>query len=111
MNKYQKALNKIVDVIEGDFSIAGIFFEHNEKTYDALDILKELVENTTPKKVIVEGFVNCFDCFDTCISYEEEIKKCPNCQQSLYDESEEIDLVGWNCCPNCGQALDWSEEE
>lgn len=32
---------------------------------------------------------------------------CPNCQEDLWDLKE----CGFNACPYCGQAIDWSEEE
>lgn len=59
----------------------------------------ELIEKATPKKTIWNksgGF------------YE-----CPNCTLSLeyvYDLHKRIDSE-FECCPYCGQALDWSEEE
>lgn len=30
---------------------------------------------------------------------------CPNCEEDLMDLAE----CGFNCCPYCGQAIDWSE--
>lgn len=32
---------------------------------------------------------------------------CPNCQEDLWDLKE----CGFNACPYCGQAIDWSREE
>ena len=32
---------------------------------------------------------------------------CPDCQEDLFDLKE----CGFNTCPYCGQAIDWSEEE
>lgn len=31
---------------------------------------------------------------------------CPNC-----DKSYEVDYDSYDFCPNCGQAIDWSDEE
>ena len=33
---------------------------------------------------------------------------CPNCKGSLYDEKRN---VYHNYCPDCGQAIDWSDDE
>ena len=94
MNKYQEAINKIIYVIEGDFSIAGIFFEHNDKTYDAIDILKELADKTTPKKVKHNEDFDLYGC-----------PSCDFCDQiwGTFKKS--------NCCPNCGQKIDWGDGE
>jgi hypothetical protein len=50
-------------------------------------ILKELVERATPKKVIYEN-------------NDSGIGECPNCRERIFTP---------DFCPNCGQALDWSE--
>ena len=120
MNKYLEALEGAIErssIINNCCQFVGECIKSDECKYNDAKLmcddyvcfktLQELVDKDTPKKVIVEGFANYSDCFDTCISYEE-IKKCPNCQQSLYDESEEVDLERYDYCPYCGQALDWS---
>lgn len=61
----------------------------------ALEILEELAERDTPKKVIYE---------------EPDIPKCPNCNSpncTIYNgHSDDIEL---NFCDDCGQRLDWSD--
>ena len=61
------------------------------------NVLAELVEKATPKK------------YAERVEFVDEVKwmheSCPNCK-------EIIDEFGYYpYCPNCGQALDWSEEE
>lgn len=58
---------------------------------------------------------------------EYRIKKKPNCEGDRYDEDgyliydtwicpncgkyHEVDYDNYDFCPDCGQALDWSDEE
>ncbi len=37
-----------------------------------------------------------------------DMANCPECDHTF---EEGYDGWGENCCPNCGQALDWSEDE
>lgn len=37
--------------------------------------------------------------------FEDGKLLCPNCEEDLMDLAE----CGFNCCPYCGQKLDWSE--
>lgn len=37
--------------------------------------------------------------------FEDGKLLCPNCEEDLMDLAE----CGFNCCPYCGQAIDWSE--
>lgn len=37
--------------------------------------------------------------------FEDGKLLCPNCEEDLMDLAE----CGFNCCPYCGQNLDWSE--
>jgi ribosomal protein S27AE len=63
----------------------------------ALDRLDDLEAKATPKKVAqtwVEQENRCFD--------------CPNCGETWFAAN---DVVDFKFCPQCGQALDWSEKE
>ena len=51
MNKYQEAFNRLIWFVEAENGCAGIFFEHDGKTYEAMDIIQELVEKATQKEV------------------------------------------------------------
>ena len=86
MNKSQESLEFIVTATNG---LEGIVSQIN--------VLAELVEKATPKK------------YAERVEFVDEVKwmhaSCPNCK-------EIIDEFGYYpYCPNCGQALDWSEEE
>lgn len=37
--------------------------------------------------------------------FEDGKLLCPNCEEDLMDLAE----CGFNCCPYCGQAIDWSD--
>lgn len=65
-----------------------------------LDVAIECIEKQIPKKPILEadGYADDELVYDTWI--------CPNC-----DKSYEVDYDSYNFCPNCGQAIDWSDEE
>ena len=69
----------------------------------------DVLENK-PKKVIKETISDAYDCDDRSIDFEYEIKKCPNCDFDLVNETEGTDFEDWDYCPNCGQKLDWSDE-
>ena len=93
MNKYKKALNDFEEELKQMYGC-------DEANMD-LDIssIKELVERATPKKVMFNS--------------ENDIQwnVCPVCvndiEQFIYDQKHELDLE-LKHCPNCGQALDWS---
>ena len=74
MNKYKKMLNYLNRV--------------SPPTQNDYDLIKELVERATPKKILYRqmGTKQCKICGSFKISY------------------------GYNFCPNCGQALDRSDE-
>lgn len=109
MNKYQEALitvSKSCKSLAMEFSFSKIC----DTDKKALNILKELVDKETPKKVIKETIYDAYDCNDRSIGFEYEIKNCPNCNLDLVNETEDRDFEDWDYCPNCGQKLDWSDE-
>ena len=59
------------------------------ETYEAVDIAIKALEKQIPKKPITD---------DRYIMYI-----CPRCNDFI--------KVSHNYCPNCGQELDWSDEE
>lgn len=95
MNKYQKALNLVIKVVEMDNGCAGIFFKYNSEMFEAIDVLKELVEKATPKKAIKSDVQD--------IRYITKYE-CPNCGGNFTGK-----LLDY--CYHCGQAIDWSDEE
>lgn len=96
MNKYWEALSSLHDFVGGEIGCAAIFFEIDGITYEALDTVEELVEKATPKKpndLIYhnDGYIKFF------------AGKCPNCETVVNDD--------YSFCFECGQAIDWSEED
>lgn len=92
MNKYQEALNKITFTI-ADLSSAD---EGWIKDSEAVKTIQELVDKATPKKPIVESSGD----FNGVPVYDEYY--CPSC-------GERVDDTDHHC--ECGQRLDWSDEE
>lgn len=87
MNKYQQALNNCVN--------------RWAPTAD-WNLLKALVEKATPKKP-KEKLIDVY-CGE--IPSEKELHYyCQNCNEWVGDE-----WFKYNFCPNCGQAIDWSEK-
>lgn len=100
MNKYQEAYERIECVEIYEYAGARFpVFEMKTDYKSDLDVLKELVDRATPKKVI---FTNV-----DITTHADEFriikrwKNCPICQSKA---------IG-NYCQNCGQFLDWSEEQ
>ena len=64
-----------------------------------LEVLEELAERATPKKPVKKKFneATMWDCAD----YFVERNACPACERKMINKSD--------FCPECGQALDWSE--
>ena len=83
--KYQEAISSITFTMH--LRVKPKALGHCED--ENLDLLQELVDKATPKKPTKSV--------------------CPNCDSwDIY--SEEFDNK-YNFCPNCGQAIDWSENE
>lgn len=111
MNKYQKALSLVIEVVEMDNGCAGIFFKDNGEIFEAIDVLKELIEKTIPKK---PAFNKLFENEETASIYDEYgfinpvICVCPHCRGSgIYDFEYD---VKFKHCTDCGGAIDWSDE-
>ena len=77
----QEALNQISLLF--DYNVHGV-------TNEAIEYAISAIESLIPEKPIYGGSIN------TIIPL-----KCPGCRRILDAESK--------CCPNCGQALDWSD--
>ena len=67
---------------------------------EAMEMAIEALEKQIPKRPFYEG-----DGFwDGKLVYDTWI--CPCCEKKY-----EVDYDDYDYCPNCGQAIDWSEEE
>lgn len=78
--------------------------DHQQKAENQTELMNitiEALEKQIPKKPYIQQDERNNDCFE-----------CPNCDSFIgfavdcKDEHYQIPF-----CPNCGQALDWSEEE
>lgn len=88
MNKYQRAL-KVLSASEQQA------WKEGYDVYDlqeAKDLLKELVQKATPKKLshVFEVLYTCPSCGMGYIKYDKNYDYCPYCGQALkWDEEEE----------------------
>ena len=83
MNKYEKALD-------------NVSAEWGTSDRD-IDILEELVDRATPKKLIKYEELSC-------VNYV-----CPICENKYYDSENNRKYIKY--CPNCGQCIDWSDKQ
>lgn len=101
-NRYKEALSGMC--CECEMFGAKCANIYKGRKCDDYETLQELIERTTPKKprkltydlLIKEGWV-----------YE-----CPNCGSACGENKYHAEVTtNENYCPNCGHAIDWSEEE
>lgn len=93
MNKYQKALdylaeNSMYETVERRGR--EIWKEVTHEGIEAQELLQELVDRATPKKLVYKHPFKAFGW-------------CPSCNYSITKRNYP------KFCGNCGQALDWSE--
>lgn len=91
MNKYQEAYNLIFNEL---IPMPELNYIDVKRLFDSMDLLQELVDKETPKKVLNKHKEYCFP------SAYRLSGKCPNCKNHV-DESK--------YCNRCGQKLDWSD--
>jgi uncharacterized protein (UPF0212 family) len=63
--------------------------------YRAIDLANKALEKQIPKKPVLYG------------DSEDGKLLCPNCDEDLWEVKE----CGFNACPYCGQAIDWSDDK
>ena len=92
--KVQKAI-KILDYIAGE----NILYKMGDKEISAIEMAMEALEKQIPKKPYLEGdgYADGYLVYDTWI--------CPHCEKHY-----EVDYDDYDYCPNCGQKIDWSEQ-
>ena len=96
MNKYQEAYLKLLSTFNG--MQLGINNHNTLEITQSFNIIKELVDKEIPKKPKIDRlYYNCHngECDKAFIYY------CPVCNIGSVEDM--------NYCPECGQALDWSE--
>lgn len=102
MNKCKKALNTIGDTLT--YYMVGkdlASLPSVNEIYDSMATLREIVNKETQKKPL-----------DVCTPVVKW-GLCPVCKGELNKLGSKPNRVFSNqkYCPDCGQALDWSEEE
>jgi hypothetical protein len=90
MNKYQEALNDVINNHKG-FKVKN----------DSFWLLQELVDKETPKKVEKDMVLE--ECDFSFNVYKKIIPICPSCKHIFLRKGQPY-------CSECGQKLDWSEE-
>lgn len=86
MNKYQKALNETI----------GTDYEYVRGQYKNIDLLQELVDKSTPMKPSLASTTNVQG-----LAFRKYT--CPHCAGAMFNKL--------NYCYDCGQKLDWSEDD
>lgn len=73
-------------------------------TQEDLQTIKEALEKQIPKKPIVKSY------FCHYVNYQDFL--CPYCRNHIILKVDGNFIAGkkQQYCPNCGQALDWSEQ-
>ena len=102
MNKYQEALDGLVNVKENFVYHEGKMIQI--KNIKNAKLLQELVDKATPKKPIKLDYKLLLD--------EGWRYECPICKCAIGINTNAFDYTqeeGY--CPTCGQALDWSTNE
>ena len=97
----------LFDPSTGEMGIPEMLNETDRSFYDVhLEAVKAL-EKLTPKKPDIEGISRTVICV-----------KCPNCQQELFRFFYSVGKHNWNeaqkshkYCEDCGQAIDWTDDE
>ncbi len=94
MNKYQEALDRIMN---DDYDFPNDYYGEDRATAMERDeeTLQKLIERATPKKPLHEVMLFCDEYIET--------RLCPNCNENLPFKC--------NYCMDCGQSLDWGDEE
>lgn len=97
MNKYQEALNYLIENIE-------MLNRHSDgsfcQPYSSKNTLQELVDKAIPKKPLI-AFADAVTADGSIV--QKTALVCPSCKSLLVERQ--------SYCPLCGQALDWRVED
>ena len=96
-SKYQEALDRLC---ENDYFDENCNCNCDLIVMDRI-LLQELVDKAVPKKPFYEA-----DGYDENGELIYDTWICPNCHHYY-----EVDYDDYDYCPNCGQAIDWSDED
>ena len=102
MNKYQEALGFLKESAYENYLRHYVQTSKEKVTlFKSSEALQELVDRATPKKPDYWGDGIETDDGSTPFDHWD----CPCCGHSY-----ELDYEEYDYCPNCGQAIDWSNE-
>ena len=103
MNKYQEALDYLavsLQVFDETVDDKPYRDELDAKRETARKELQELVDKATPKKPKIRAFNEAKSW--ECVNYLTEREACSLCERKF--------ICKYKYCPNCGQRIDWSED-
>ncbi len=90
MSKESEALNYLVSL-----AVAGNRENHRGKIFESQDIIKNALKRNEPMKVDLETKYT--------LPYSGTYYECPRCGKRV--------MRKYNYCPDCGKALDWSDDK
>ena len=94
-------MKKHIEIIERMMFAMVNYTVDGKRIYPTLKAAKDALEKQIPKKPDLEG-----DGYDEKGELIYDTGYCPNCRHMF-----EVDYDATIHCPNCGQALDWSEND
>lgn len=92
--------SEAIEAIQFDLEIGGEI--HSQVLHDAVDVAIQALEKQIPKKPIMKQYFE---------DLEEKYLCCPTCGEILTDRIPADNKTFCFHCMNCGQKLDWSDEE
>lgn len=96
MNKYEEALDWLTwRCMEPNDDYEGLVYDQvpDFEIEANIEPLRELIERATPTKLRKTNFT----------------RRCPSCNRQMSNLKNAHPNIKF--CPNCGQALDWSEDD
>lgn len=101
----QEAIKNIDDILDSPYLCdESIDYQLTTDDIECLEMAKKAIEKQIPKKPYYEG-----DGYDENGNMIYDCAECPVCGNDNF----EYGINNWGCefCPDCGQALDWSDAE
>lgn len=94
--------NEAIREVRFNMSTIGLSDKAAKRVVEARNMAIKVLEKQIPKKPIMK---QCFE------DLEEEYLCCPTCGEILTDRIPADNKTFYFHCMNCGQKLDWSDEE
>ncbi len=101
----KEAIEAIDDVLSSEYHYdETLGYQLTSDDFEWLEKAKQALEKQIPKKPNMSGYSCDKDGNSVYLTYDTY--DCPNCHTS-----HEIECEKYDHCPDCGQVLDWSEDE